>query len=123
MSEIDKEILKTLDEIRKWVRFSGWNNVKNVLTEALNELEKIVAYSMTDGKTSIRDINSKIGRSFGTVQGWWKDWAQIGIVETFEYGRGTRAVALFKLDEFGIPIPNITPVTIDEKKAVEEDEQ
>jgi len=123
LSEIDKEILKTLEEIRKWVKFSGWNNVKNVLTEALNEPEKIVAYSMTDGKTSIRKIMPNIGRSFGAVQGWWKDWGHIGLVDSFPYGRGTRAIALFKLEEFGIPIPNINLETINDQTEVEVNDQ
>ncbi|MFX0138896.1 MAG: hypothetical protein ACFFDN_34970, partial [Candidatus Hodarchaeota archaeon] len=96
------------------MRFTGWNNVKNVLTDALNEPDKIVAYSMTDGKTSIRKFNFKNGRGFGTVQGWWKDWARIGIVETFEFGRGTRAVAIFNLKEFGIPIPEISQEPIND---------
>lgn len=87
--------------------------------EALNEPEKIVAYSMTDGKTSIRKIMSKIGGGFGTVQGWWKEWEHIGIVDSFPFGRGTRAIALFKLEEFGIPIPEITLETTSDQTEVE----
>jgi len=116
--------LKTLEEIRKWVKFSGWNNVKNVLTEALNEPEKVVAYSMTDGETGIRSITPIIGRGFGTVQRWWKEWAQIGIAETIKVkGGGSRAVALFHLEDFGIPIPEINLGTINDQTEVEENEQ
>lgn len=118
MSDIDREILKTLEEIRKWVKFSGWNNVKNVLTEALNEPEKIMAYLMTDGKTSIRSIIPIVGRGYGTIHRWWNNWEHIGIVESIPYGRGTRAVALFKLEEFGIPIPEIDPKTISDQTEV-----
>ena len=107
MSETDQKILETLKDIRKWVRFSGWNNVKDVLTETLDEPEKVVVYSLTDGDTSIRDIRDQTGASFGAIQSWWKSWAKVGIVETFEYGRGTRARALFVLEEFGIEIPEL----------------
>jgi len=119
MSEIEKEMLKTLEEIRKWLRFSGWTNVKEVLIDTLDEPEKIVAYSLTDGDTSIRNIRDKTGMSFGAIQNWWKIWAQVGIVETFEAGRGTRARALFNLEDFGIEIPELK---LDEDESKEEDE-
>ena len=86
--------------------------MKNVLEDVLNEPEKVIAYSMTDGKTSIRRITSIIGRSYGSVQGWWKEWVQIGIAETITVkGGGSRAVALFNLEDFGVQIPEINLVT------------
>lgn len=107
MSDIQNEILKTLKDIRKWVRFSGWRNVKDVLANTLNNPDEIVVYSMTDGKMGIRDIRDATGKGYGTIQRLWKSWIKLGIAEPVAYGTGSRAKAVFDLENFGITIPDL----------------
>lgn len=90
----------------------------------MDEPEKVVAYSMTDGETGIRHITKTIGRGFGSVQGWWKEWLQIGIAEAIKVkGGGSRAVATFKLEDFGIRIPEIIGKTTNDQTETEKNEQ
>ncbi len=109
MSETEKEILATLKEIQKWIPFLAWGSVKQVIVEVLDSPEKLMAYSLTDGKHGIRDIRDKTGRSFGAIQGWWKSWVKVGIAEEIPAGSGKRAKALFNLEEFEIEIPTLNP--------------
>jgi len=121
MSDIEKEILKTLKDIQKWIPFLAWSSVKDVLEKTLKSPEKLVVYSLSDGKNKIRDIRDKTGVSFGAIQSWWKSWYKVGIAEEIPSGRGTRAVALFDLAEFEIEIPTLI-ITV-EKPPSEEDEE
>ena len=66
-----------------------------------------MAYSLTDGNTGIRDIIQKTGMSFRAVRVCLTIWTQVGIVEAIEFGRGTRAKAIFDLGDFGIEIPEL----------------
>lgn len=107
MSEIEKGSLNVLKEILKWIRFSGWTNVKQILLDTLNEPEKLVAYSLTNGDNGLEYIKDRIGRSRGTVYRYWASWQKIGIVESINVKGGSRAKALFDLEEFGIEIPEL----------------
>lgn len=118
MSEIEKESLNVLKEILKWIRFSGWTNVKQILLDTLNEPEKLVAYSLTNGDNGLDYIKDRIGRSRGTVQRYWASWQKIGIVESINVKGGTRAKAQFNLEEFGVEIPelNLEEIVQEEEK-------
>ena len=107
MSNTEQEILDTLKDIHKWIRFSGWPNVKKILLDTLKEPEEKVAYSLTDGVNGLDLIRGRIGTSRSVVQRYWKIWQRIGIVESIKVSGGSRAKALFDLEAFGIEIPEL----------------
>ena len=84
------------------------HNVKGILLDTLDEPEKLVAYSLTTGDNGLDFIAGKIGKSRGVVQNYWASWQKMGIVESIGVRGGSRARALFDLEEFGIEIPEIT---------------
>jgi len=107
MSTIEQKMLDTLKEIHKWIKFSGWTNVKGILLDTLDEPEKLVAYSLTTGENGLDFIAGKIGKSRKVIQNYWASWQKIGIVESISVRGGSRARALFDLGELGIEIPEI----------------
>lgn len=121
MSTTEEQILETLKEIQKWIRFSGWINVKRILLDTLNEPKQLVAYSLTNGENGLDYIKDRIGRSRGTVQRYWASWQKIGIVESINVRGGSRGKALFDLEEFGIEIPVLD--LEEEQDTSEEEEQ
>ena len=124
MSENDLKIIALLEDIRKWIRFSGWNNVKNVLVENLQSDRDKLIYHFSDGENGIRDIIPKVEEyqnktSFGGIHRLWQKWNKIGIVEPIKSGIGYRYQKLFSLEDFGISLPNLPSQEI--KKSEEEE--
>ena len=112
MSEDIGSIVEILRDIRKWLRFLGWNNVKNVLTENLQSDRDKLIYPFSDGKHGIRDIIQEIEAyqlktSYGGIHRLWQKWSRIGIVEPIKAGSGFRFQKLFLLEDFGIAIPSL----------------
>ena len=79
-----------------------------------------MAYSLTNGDNGLDFIKDRIGRSYGTVHRYWASWQKIGIVESIDVRGGSRAKALFDLEEFGVVIPEIT---LEEKQDATEVEE
>lgn len=97
-------MIELLEEIRRWSRFQGWRNVKEILLETLSTPEDKMAYHYSDGRSS-REVAQHVPMSHATVTNLWKKWARIGIVEPMQVQRGTLHKRIFSLDEFGIEIP------------------
>ena len=108
MSENDE--INILTDIYKWIRFLGWSKAKDALDEHLkNDVDRLI-YHYSDGEHGIRDIISIIAdhglsTSFGGVHGRWQRWARNGLLMPKYIGAGIRYVKIFKLEDFGIEIP------------------
>ena len=99
-------IIELLEEILKWVKFQGWQNVKGILSEVLGDDMSKLIYHYSDGKSS-REIAEKVSVSHQTVTNYWKKWAKIGIVEPLKVHRGIRYKRVFSLEDFGIEVPEV----------------
>lgn len=114
-------IIEVLEEILKWVKFQGWQNVKGILSEVLEDDVSKLVYHYSDGRSS-REVAEKVRVSHSTVTNYWKRWAKIGIVEPIRVRRGIRYKKVFSLEEFGIEVPEgDTPTEVIEvaKESVE----
>lgn len=109
MGEKDDEILKTLKEILKWIRFSGSQHVKEVLISSIqsDDVEKILIYHLTDGTRSSRQIADIAKINYQRVTRNWSQWARLGIIESVGTvaGGGQRYKKSFDLEDFGYKIP------------------
>ena len=100
------QIIKLLNEILQWIKFSEFKNVKEILLNALEDDMSKLIYHLSDGKTS-RQIAKKLPVTHTTVVNYWKRWAEIGIMEPVSARGGTRYKKIFSLEYFGIEIPEI----------------
>lgn len=100
------KVIELLEEILKWVKFQGWQNVKGILLDVLKDDVSKLVYHYSDGRSS-REVAEKVRIHHTTVTNYWKRWAKIGIVEPVKVQRGTRYKRIFSLEEFGIEIPQI----------------
>src|SRR5437867_2279940 len=103
-----KEQTSVLRDIEKWVRFNASSQVKSILNSALDNDKKKLAYHLSDGKNTTRDISAATGLTFGKVSELWKEWLLLDLGETVSASGGTRFVKSFDLSLFGIQIPLIT---------------
>ncbi|MGC1120508.1 MAG: helix-turn-helix domain-containing protein [Candidatus Methanofastidiosia archaeon] len=115
------EVKELLREILKWIRFQGWQDVKQVLIETLGSEREKLMYQMSDGR-STNEISKAVGVSSMTVYNYWQRWSKIGIAEPFEGYKG-RYRRSFSLDDFGIDFPSIPSQRQPSSKNEENDKQ
>lgn len=101
-------IVELLEEILKWIKFEGMQNVKSALLDALqNDPQKIRAYHFSDGRGS-KEVANLVGlKSHTTIIDWWAKWAPLGIVEPIKVRGGERYKRVFSLEALGIGIPEL----------------
>jgi len=108
MSRSEEEIL---EEMLRWLRFTGMQEARDVIDDALTnededkEHDKRIAYELTDGTRSQRNIAEHISFSYRTVGRWQEQWAKLGIIDK----RDGNYEHLIALEDLGLncpPIPN-----------------
>jgi len=103
---------ETLNEILKWLRFMGMQEAKQVVDDALTypedkeEKEKAarIAYELTDGSNSQRDITKHISFSKYWVASRHDEWEKLGIIERNSEGYAEHIISL---KETGLECPEI----------------
>ena len=105
--------LKSLEdgvaEVAKWVRFQNAPRLRDVLLKELDTPQKKVAFELTDGAHSRRDIAKEVGIDDDrTIRTWWDRWFQLAVVEESQKRKG-RPQKIVPLGEIGIEVPNLKP--------------
>ena len=108
MSEETRHILQrissSLEEVTFWLRFQGLARLRETLTSELDTDAKRVAFELTDGEHSRREIAISTGVSDDNVQHWWERWYQLGLVTTSDRFKG-RPKRIISLEDVGIRVP------------------
>ena len=115
----DDKTNQLLQEILKWIKFSGMKEAKTSLEAILDTPQKRLAYQLSDGLHAMDKVQEASGiKGNQTMSDLWKAWPRNGLGESIESGRGKRFKRSFDLDDFGIeyPKPQIPPPSAPEKK-------
>lgn len=110
--EIMSEELKVLKSIEfkigqliKWSRFSGLQQLRNVLTQFLTTDKELLIFEFSDGERTTREIAKLVNiGSNSTIAAYWKKWSKLGIVEPSMKRKG-RFQRFCSLEEVGLTIP------------------
>ena len=105
LSSQENEQIRLLREILKWIRFSGMKEVKSVLTNVLNDPQKLVAYQLSDGSKGTIEIGKTTGLSHSMIANYWVGWQKQGLGESIPVKGGDRFKRSFDLEELGINVP------------------
>ena len=102
-----KDINSTMQELLKWTKFAGMQQLRSILEKNLKtDAEKLV-YELSDGSLSTREIAERVGiGSKTTISGFWKRWKQIGVVQESKSHEG-RFEHICSLGDVGITIPEL----------------
>lgn len=109
-----KSIENKLDQLLRWTRFAGMQQLRNILTQNLTKDIELLIYELSDGKRSTREIAKLVGiKSHATVTGYWKKWSKLGIVEPSEKYSG-RFRRICSLEEVGLTVPPLPGAPVEE---------
>jgi len=106
MNKEDK-MIELLEELVKWTKVASIPKVKELLLSILKSPEEMIAYQISDGEKTSREVADVANVSQSSIAKWWKDWIRAGIAESASVQRGERAKRIFSLDDFGIEVPKI----------------
>jgi hypothetical protein len=114
--------VQRLDELLAWQRFESTPRLRTVLLKELDSDVKKLAYEMTDGENSRRDIASAVRTSDDNIQKWWEKWYELAIVRPSK--RKGRPQHITSLEDLGIKVPKATsPKKEGEEKTSEQDKR
>lgn len=104
MDNQDK-IVKLLEELIFWIKEMASPQIKQRLDKTLDTSEQKIAYDISDGIKTTREVGKFVKVSHVTIGNWWKSWINEGIAEAIPVkGGGSRAKKKFSLENFGIEI-------------------
>ena len=104
ISSIDK-MQNSLNDVVKWLKILGVENVKVLLKKELDKPEKILVYhNSTEGK-STRDIKKLSGAALGSISSYHTIWFNLGLMKKIPIPGNDRYVKNFDLEDCGIKIP------------------
>ena len=109
MAEEQVKILKRidfkLDQLLKWTKMAGIQQLRSILSQTLNDDTAALVFELSDGKRGTRDIAKAAGlKSNATVVNYWKKWRKLGIIEESSAYPG-RYVRICSLEEVGLTVP------------------
>lgn len=123
ISKKDRTI-ELLEELVKWTKVTSMPHVKKLLAEILVKPEEKIAYQISDGKQTVRQVGKQANVGRNTVSVWWNKWIKAGIAEPISVmGGGTRAKRAFSLEDFGIEVPKIVKSSTPVKGGKDSDKQ
>lgn len=123
-AKILRRIELKLDQILKWTRFAGTQQLRDILAENLENDASMLIYEYSDGKRSTREIAKLAGiKSNQTIVNYWRRWLPLGIVEPSPQHKG-RFQRICSLEEVGLTVPPVPKMktTKEEKTAKESNE-
>jgi hypothetical protein len=103
--KMNEEILRTLKEMLKWLKFTGVKEVRTVMSNALETEQKRLIFYLSDGKRGIVEIGKLANVGSTTVARYWEAWFRLGLMEPIAVQGGARYKKSFELEDFGFNIP------------------
>lgn len=113
----NEEILRTLKEMLKWLKFSGVKEVRTVMSSALETEQKRLIFHLSDGKRGIVEIGKLANVGSSTVARYWEAWYRLGITEPIAVQGGLRYKKSFELEDFGFNVPELKANTAESTDA------
>jgi hypothetical protein len=101
----DERVAELLDELVAWTRFSNRDALIKTWQKVLAETKHMIAYELTDGTKSQKEVGDQSGLSQPTVSGLWQRWRRMGLVR--EVGGRIRHIA--RPTDFGLEVPLSSP--------------
>jgi len=97
----DERITELLDEMVAWARFANRDALITTWQKVLTDSKHLVAYELTDGTKSQKEVGDQSGLSQPSVSGLWQRWRRMGLVR--DVGGRVRHIA--RPSDLGVDVP------------------
>jgi len=100
------EIAELLRELLKWSKLERMPRLRTVLEQNLRNNDEMLAFELSDGTRSSRDVAALLGVDHKKVLRYWEKWNKLGIVEKSGHHQG-RYEHVCALEEVGMEPPQL----------------
>ena len=94
----DERAIELLEELVAWTRFSSRSALSELWESVLRDDRHLLAYELSDGSRSQKDVGEAVGLSQPAVSGLWQRWRRLGIVRA----SGARVAHLARPSDMGM---------------------
>lgn len=108
-AELLNDLIEETKQNQRWLRFLAWENVKDIVTETLEDPWEYHMYESLNGEKSISALIEGLPTSSSTAGRRLNSWQRTGIVIQTESGEYDK---LISLDLLNIDAP---PIEIEDK--------
>jgi len=115
------DVAQRLDELIAWQRFESMPKLRALLITGLDSDIKKLAYEMTDGENSRRDIAAKLRISDDNIQNYWGKWYELAVVRPSK--RKGRPQHIVSLEDLGMKLPKISSTKEESGKEISKQTQ
>jgi hypothetical protein len=112
----DERMIQLLEELVKWTKVTSLPKVKEMIEVLLKTPEQRIAYSISDGRKTTREVAKISGLGKNVVSKEWRKWTRSGIADAIPVPGGDRARSLFPLEDLGIEMPKVETLVNDNKE-------
>ncbi len=101
MAEEDR-MVTLLEELVAWTRFANREALVRLWREVLVDPRHLVAYELSDGTRSQKEVGDNSRLSQPTISALWQKWRRLGIVTDHK----GRAAHLARPSDLGVDLPS-----------------
>lgn len=94
----DEHIVELLEELVAWTRFKSRTTLLDIWDSVLKDDRHLLAYELSDGTRSQKEVGDAAAISQPTVSGLWQRWRRLGIVRV----SGTRVAHIARPSDMGM---------------------
>jgi hypothetical protein len=122
MDPQDSKQTQLLEELLKWVRFTGMKEVKSTLEALLDTEQKKISYHLSDGSRGVREISILTGLGKNKIPELWRLWTINGLGAGVNTKVGKiRFKRSFNILDFGLSILTVVEPFQQKKEEVKEE--
>lgn len=103
--DAEREV-ELLEELVAWSRFANREALVRTWDTVLAEQRHLVAYELSDGTRTQKEVGEQSGLSQPSISGLWQKWRRLGIAREQE----GRTVHIARPSDLGVALPRLASV-------------
>jgi hypothetical protein len=80
VSSEEERVIELLEELVAWTRFGARAALLEIWETVLKDDKHLLAYELSDGTRSQKEVGDAAGLSQPSVSGLWQRWRRLGVV-------------------------------------------
>ena len=98
---MDERTNALLEELLAWTRFAHRDSLLRLWSAVLSEPRHLLAYELSDGTRTQKQIGDSVGLSQPAISGLWQRWRRLGIARD----ANGRVAHIARPSDMGVDVP------------------